>query len=135
MTSDDFVVGGEWEDHQAFLEQDDATVYFYLCDLERVLYDLHIGNRRAGLSIQRKDVQVVRTKDRFGVFIQGKLRGVIATNGDRHRPANALVGEGVIKVEWQEGFDSARPALKPVVLDKVLKFREEYWKSVATPQR
>ena len=104
---DEFIVGIGIDGYDAVFEQDDATGYLYLSDKTRILYHLHIYNRKPSFTVAEKDVQVIWSDsgDRCGVVIFGKLRGVIGVNGDMCRPAYVMDSDGIDKPEWLRGFD------------------------------
>lgn len=103
---DEFITGWKLGGYSAFFEQDDATGYLYLSNNKKILYDLHIYNRSPEFTVAEKDVEVVWSEagDRCGVYIFGRLRGVIGTNGDLHRPAYVMRGKGITKREWTRGL-------------------------------
>jgi hypothetical protein len=126
-----FLVGRDWGDFKAFFEQDDNTAYLYLCDDERILANLHIYNRSPEQSIRREDVDIVRAGNRFGVLIDGKLKGVVGTNGDCHRPAYTMRGKGVVKTDWILGFEAAQRTTKRISRPFATGLRKKYWQAVA----
>ena|SRR5215469_8373500 len=104
---DEFIVGSELGGYRAFFEQDDATGYFYLADSEKILFDLHIYNRKLSTEIREADVRVIWTESgaRCGVLIHGKLCGVIGINRDMCRPAYVLESSGITDPKWTTGFN------------------------------
>ena len=106
-TADEFIVGSELDGYSAFFEQDDATGYLYLADREKILYALHIYNRKPSVEVREGDVDVVWSKagDKCGVVIHRKLCGVISKQGDLFRPANVLDTDGIADPKWASGFD------------------------------
>jgi len=104
--TDEFIVGLELNDYQAFFEQDDATGYLYLADADGIIYALHIYDRTPSLKVAESDVDVIWSDsgDRCGVRIFGKLRGVISMQGDLYRPANVMSSDGITEPEWVKGF-------------------------------
>ena len=89
LRPDEFIVGEIAESGLiAFFEQDEATGYLYLAEPDyKIRYHLHIYNR-SKLTVTEDQVRVLWNSDqsRCGVYVAGKLRGVIGANGDRYRP-------------------------------------------------
>ena len=106
QSSGEFITGWKLGGYGAFFEQDDATGYLYLSDGEKILFHLHIYNRSEKFTVAGSDVNVVWNDvgNRCGVFIFGKLRGVIGMNGDLCRPACVMKGEGITDPQWTRGF-------------------------------
>ena len=104
---EEFLIGSELNGYRGFFEQDDATGYLYLADSEKVLFGLHIYNRKASINVREEDVQVIWTESgqRCGVLIRGKLCGVIGINGDQCRPAYVLESSGITDPKWTTGFN------------------------------
>jgi hypothetical protein len=107
MDADEFIVGWTQDGFQFFFEQDDETGYLYVGNDQEITHHLHIYNRSTAFSVAEDDVRVVLNEDgsRCGVFIFGKLRGVLGFNGDSYRPADTMLGEGLTDPKWTTGFN------------------------------